>query len=142
MTDAASHHGDNLHGDALAGITVPFPKTRLGATLLTLYLYGGDHAGGPAGATYQQLSVELNTPPEQTRSNLTILTARRLVSKHGSPARYLLTDLGVAAVWRLYGTGPSWTTLRELVRGLGEVRPRGPRAAAASKTEGDRGGSV
>lgn len=108
-------------GDALAGVTVPQPRTRLAAALLALYQYSQE-PGGEVGASVGVVSVETNCAPDQMRVNLRLLQRRGLVSCHNT--LWQLTDLGVAAVWRLFGTGPDWSTLRNLVRELGPVRTR------------------
>lgn len=121
MTRDPNHDPD----DALQGVVLPGRQTRLAAVLLTLYMYSQE-PDTPAGVPRSVLATETDCAADQTHVNLTILRGRGLTSSRGrgETRTWLLTDLGVAAVWRLFGTGPTWVTLRELVRTLGPVRPR------------------
>jgi hypothetical protein len=126
MTRDANHDPD----DALQGVVLPGRQTRLAAVLLTLYMYSQE-PDAAAGLPRSVLATETDCAPNQTHVNLTILRGRGLTSSRrgsGETRHWWLTDLGVAAVWRLFGTGPTWVTLRELVRTLGPVRSR-PRTA-------------
>ena len=116
--------------DELAGVKLPAAESRLGATLLALYLYAGYHE---IGVPVQELAALTGAPRTSTASNCMVLRGRGLVS-NAAPGdqrggRYLLTDYGVAAVWRLYGTGPSDSDLVALVRRLGPVKRRARKAA-------------
>ena len=118
--------------DDLAGVKLPAAESRLGAVLMALCVYAGDYE--PMGVPVQDLAKLIGAPRTSTASNCMVLRGRGLVSnaapKDQRGGRYLLTDYGVAAVWRLYGTGPTGGDLEGLVRRLGPVKHRTPKAAA------------
>lgn len=120
--------------DELAGVKLPAAESRLGAVLLALYIHAGNHV--PVGVPVQELAALIGAPRTSTASNCMVLRGRGLVSnaapKDQRGGRYLLTDYGVAAVWRLYGTGPSDSDIVALVRRLGPVKHRPRKAAGAS----------
>ena len=112
--------------DELAGVKIPAAESRLGAVLLALYVHAGAYT--PMGVPVQDLAPLTGAPRTSTASNCMVLRGRGLVS-NAAPGdqrggRYLLTDYGVAAVWRLYGTGATGGDLEGLVRRLGPVKPR------------------
>jgi hypothetical protein len=124
--------------DELAGFKLPAAESRLGATLLALYVDAGAYT--PMGVPVQDLAQLTGAPRTSTASNCMVLRGRGLVS-NAAPrdqrgGRYLLTDIGVAAVWRLYGTGPSDSDLAALVRRLGPVRHRPRRLVAPAEPSG------
>ena len=118
--------------DDLAGFKVPAAESRLGAVLLALYVHAGAYT--PMGVPVQDLAKLIGAPRTSTASNCMVLRGRGLVSNavplDQRGGRYLLTDYGVAAVWRLYGTGATGGDLEGLVRRLGPVKHRTPQAAA------------
>ena len=132
MTDLETIPDTTPERDDLAGVKIPAAESRLGALLLALYLHAG--ANDPLGVPVQELSAHIGAPRTSTASNCMVLRGRGLVSnaapKDQRGGRYLLTDYGVAAVWRLYGTGPTGGDLERLVRRLGPVKHRTPKAAA------------
>ena len=112
--------------DDLAGVKVPAAESRLGAVLLALYVHAGAYT--PMGVPVQDLAQLTGAPRTSTASNCMVLRGRGLVS-NAAPrdqrgGRYLLTGDGVAACWRLYGTGATGGDLEALVRRRGPVKPR------------------
>ena len=124
--------------DELAGVKLPAAESRLGATLLALYLYTGERE--PIGVPVQELTQLVGTPRTSTASNCQVLRGRGLVSNLAANdnrgGRYSLTNYGVAAVWRLYGTRPEEGLLERLVRRLGPVRHRPRRIVAPAEPSG------
>lgn len=124
--------------DELAGVKLPAFDTRLAVTLLALYLYAGERE--PLGVPVQELTALTGTPRTSTATNCQVLRARGLVSNLASGdqrgGRYSLTDYGVAAVWRLFGTRPKEGLLERLVRQLGPVKHRPRRVIAPAEPSG------